>query len=97
MESRLYRMEEAIIAISSVQKASLLSDNCSEVSWSFVVDLLKERILFLRNELKQKDTVIHFLTKKLMEDNCQAVSKGINASISLVQSNDSADHNQRRI
>ena len=32
-----------------------------------VVDLLKDRIVSLENELKQKDTVIKFLTKKLVE------------------------------
>ena len=45
----------------------------------------------LENELKQKDTVIKFLTKKLVENNYQLVSKGINANISLVQSNDSEE------
>ena len=55
------------------------------------MDLLKERIVFLENELKQKDTVIKFLTKKLVEDNCQVVRKGINANVSLVQSNDSEE------
>ena len=35
-------------------------------SAGFVVDLLKERIVFLENELKQKDTVINFLAKKLV-------------------------------
>ena len=52
---------------------------------------LKERIVFLENELKQKNTVIKFLTKKLIEDNCQVVSKSINANVSLVQSNDSEE------
>ena len=45
----------------------------------------------LENELKQKDTVIKFLTKKLVENNYQLVSKGINANISLIQSNDSEE------
>ena len=45
----------------------------------------------LENELKQKDTVIKFLTKKLVENNYQLVSKGIHANISLVQSNDSEE------
>ena len=48
-------------------------------------------IVFLEKELKQKGTVIKFLTKKLVEDNCQVVSKGINANVSLVQSNDSEE------
>ena len=56
-----------------------------------VVDLLKDRIVSLENELKQKDTVIKFLTKKLVENNYHLVSKGINANISLVQSNDSEE------
>ena len=56
-----------------------------------VVDLLKDRIVSLENELKQKDTVIKFLTKKLVENNYQLVSKGINANISLIQSNDSEE------
>ena len=56
--------------------------------------ILKEGIVFLENELKQKDTVIKFLTKKLVEDNCQVVSKGINANISLVKSNDSDESSQ---
>ena len=74
-------MEEVIIANSNVQKVSLLSANVIEASSGFVVDLLKERIVFLENELKQLDTVIKFLTKKLVEDNCQVVSKGINANV----------------
>ena len=53
------------------------------------VDLLKDRIVLLENELKEKDAVIKFLTKKLVEDNCQVVSKGINVNVSLAQSNDS--------
>ena len=59
-------MEEAIIDNSSVQKASLLSDNSIEGSSCFAVKLLKERTLFLENELK-KDTIINCLTKKLIE------------------------------
>ena len=74
-------MEEVIIANSNVQKVSLLSANVIEASSGFVVDLLKERIVFLENELKQLDTVIKFLTKKLVEDNCQVASKGINANV----------------
>ena len=68
-------MEEAIIANSNAKKVSLLSDNGIEASL----------------ELKQKDSVIEFLTKKLVEDNNQVVSKGINANVSLVQSNDSEE------
>ena len=81
-------MEEAIITNSNVQKASLLSDNGVEASLGVVVDLLKDRFVFWKNELKQNDTVTKFLTKKLVEDNYQVVSKGINANVSLVQSND---------
>ena len=81
-------MEETIITNSNVQKASLLSDNGVEASLGVVVDLLKDRFVFWKNELKQNDTVTKFLTKKLVEDNCQVVSKGINANVSLVQSND---------
>ena len=55
VESRLHRMEEAIIANSNVQKTSLLSDNGIEASSGSVVGLLKERIVFLENELKQKE------------------------------------------
>ena len=91
VESRLHRMDEAIIAKSNVQKASLLSDNGIEASPGFVVDLLKEKIVFLENDLKQNDTVIKFLKKKLVEGNCQVVRKGINANVSLVQSNDSEE------
>ena len=75
------RMEEVIIANSNVQKVALLSDNGIEASSGFVVGLFKERIVLLENELKQLDTVIKFLTKKLVEDNCQVVSKGINANV----------------
>ena len=91
VESRLHRMEEAITANTNVQKASLLSDNAIESSSGFVGDLLKERIVFLENKLKQKDSVMKFLRKKLVEDNCQVVSKDINANVSLVQSNDSEE------
>ena len=73
VESTLHRMEEAIIANINAKKMSLLSDNGIEASL----------------ELKQKDSAIEFLTKKLVEDNYQVVSKGINANVSLVQSNDS--------
>ena len=83
VESRLYCMGEVIIANSSVQKSSLLCDNGIQGSSGFVVDLLKERIVFLENELKQKDTVISYITKKLIGDNCQVVSKGFNANVSL--------------
>ena len=75
VESTLHCMEEAIIANSNAKKVSLLSDNGIEASL----------------ELKQKDSVIEFLTKKLVEDNYQVVSKGINANVSLVQSNDSEE------
>ena len=61
------RMEEVIIANSNVQKVSLLSDNGIEASSGFVVGLLKERIVFF--------------TKKLVEDNCQVASKGINTNV----------------
>ena len=91
VESRLHCMEEAIVVNSNIQKASLLSDNGIKASSGFVVDLLKERIMILENELKQKDSVIQFLTKKLVEGNCQVVSKGIDA-VSLVQSNDSEEN-----
>ena len=63
-------MEEAIIANSNVLKVSPLSDNGVEALFCFVVGLLKDKIVFLENELKQKDTVIKFLTKKLVEYNC---------------------------
>ena len=46
VESGLHSMDEAIIANSNVQKASLLSDNGIEASSGFVVDLLKERLVF---------------------------------------------------
>ena len=91
VESRLHRIEEAIVANSNVQKESLLPGNGIEASSGFPVNLLKERILFLENELKQKYSVIKFLTKKLVKDNCQVVSKGINTNVSLVQSNDSEE------
>ena len=60
------------------------------------MDLLKERMVFLENNLKQKDSVIKFLTKKLVEDNCQVVSKGTNTNVSLVQSNDSERNSDNR-
>ena len=91
VESRLNRMEEARTANSNVRKASLLSDNDVEASSGFFVDILKDRIVFLESELKQKDTAMKFLTSKLVEDNCQVVSEGIDANISLVQSNDSEE------
>ena len=90
VESGLHRMEEAITANTNVQKASLLPDNAIESSSGFVGDVLKERIVFLENKLKQKDSIMKFLRKKLVEDNCQVVSKDINA-VSLVQSNDSEE------
>ena len=80
VEGSLYRME-VIIANSSVQKPSLLSDNGIEASSDFVVDFLKERIVFLENELKQKDTTINFLTKKLIGDDCQVASKNFTVNV----------------
>ena len=91
VESRLNRIEEARTANSNVPKASLLSDNDVEASSGFFADILKDRIVFLESELKQKDTAMKFLTEKLVEDNCQVVSEGIDANISLVQSNDSEE------
>ena len=91
VESGLHRMEETITANTNVQKASLLSDNAIESSSGFVGDVLKERIVFLENKLKQKDSIMKFLRKKLVEDNCQVVSKDINANVSLVQFNDSEE------
>ena len=55
------------------------------------MDILKERIMFLENELEHKDIVIIFLTKKLVEDPSQVVTKSINAFVSVVQSNDSEE------
>ena len=52
VKSRLHRKEEAIITNSNIQKASLLFDNGIKVLSGFVVDLLKEKIVFLENELK---------------------------------------------
>ena len=54
VESRLDRMEEAIIAKSKVQKGSLFSDNGIEASSGFIVDLLKERIVIFRRRAKTK-------------------------------------------
>ena len=70
MESRLHRMEEAIIANNNVQKAFLPTDNNIKASSGFASDLLKRRIVFLEKELKQKDTAVKFLTKKFAYDNC---------------------------
>ena len=62
-----------------------------EASSGFAVDILKERIMFLENELEHKDIVIIFLTKKLVEDHSQVVTKSINTIVSVVQSNDSEE------
>ena len=70
MESRLHRMEEAIIGNNTAQKAFLPTDNSTKASSGFVSDLLKRRIVFLEKELKQKDTAVKFLTKKFVDDNC---------------------------
>ena len=58
-----------------------------------VIDILKGRIVFLRNELKQEDAVINFLSKKLTEESCQVVIKSINANILFVANNDSDGKN----
>ena len=70
VESRLHRMEEAIIGNNTAQKAFLPTDNSTKASSGFVSDLLKRRIVFLEKELKQKDTAVKFLTKKFVDDNC---------------------------
>ena len=54
--------------------APLLSDNNLEASSGFAVDLWKDRIVFLENESNHTDTVIKFLTKKLVDDNWQVGS-----------------------
>ena len=46
VKSRLHRMEEAIVANSKLQKLSLLLDNGVENLLGFVVDHLKDRIVF---------------------------------------------------
>ena len=60
-------MEEAIISNASAQKYSpnfpRNTSNCSEI----VVNILKERVSFLENEIKKN--VIDFLMKKLVIGN----------------------------
>ena len=64
VENKRYRMEEAIISNASAQKYSPNfpenTSNCSEI----VVNILRERVSFLENEIKKKDNVIDFLMKK---------------------------------
>ena len=56
IENKLYRMEEAIISNASAQKYSPNfpenTSNCSEI----VVNILRERVSFLENEIKKKIT-----------------------------------------
>ena len=49
--------------------------------------------MFLRNELKQEDAVINFLSKKLTEESCQVVIESINANILFAPNNDSDGKN----
>ena len=53
MESRLHRIEEAIIAKSNVQKASLLSDNGIEAS-SFCCGSFERKDCVFRKRAKTK-------------------------------------------
>ena len=56
VENKLYRMEEALISNASAQKYSPNSrknaSNCSELA----LNILKERISFLENEIKKEIT-----------------------------------------
>ena len=57
VENKLYRMEEAIISNASAQKYSPNfpgnTSNCSEI----VLNILKERVSFLENEIRKKGNV----------------------------------------
>ena len=62
-------MGKAIISNASAHKYSTNfpenTSNCSEI----VLNILKERVSFLENEIKKKDNVIDFLMKKLVIGN----------------------------
>ena len=66
VENKLYRMEEAIISNASVQKYSPNfpenTSNCSEL----VLNILKERVSSLENEIKKKDNVKCLMTLFLL-------------------------------
>ena len=63
LESRIYRIGEAIIANGSMQK--VFSDSCNgiEDSLGIAIDIFKERMVFLQKDLKQKDAIINFLQR----------------------------------
>lgn len=48
--------------------------------------------MFLQNELKQKYSVMNFLTIRLTEDSYKVVTEGINFNTSSVFNNDSKKH-----
>ena len=89
IENKLYRMEEAIISNASAQKYSPNfpenTSNCSEI----VLNILKERVSFLENEIKKKDNVIDFLMKKLaIGNNRQMFNDFVSTDSSFINVND---------
>ena len=61
VESKLCLLEDAII--SGKEQPKDLSDDKTS---AFVVNILKDRISSLENQLKSKDTIIDFLTQQLL-------------------------------
>ena len=89
IENKLYRMEEAIISNASAQKYSPNfpenASNCVEI----VLNILKERVSFLENEIKKKDNVIDFLMKKLaIGNNRQMFNDFVSTDNSFINVND---------
>ena len=62
VESKLYLLEDTIIA--GKEAKEIIND-----SSGFIVNVLKDRISSLENELKSKDAIIEYQTKQLLSSN----------------------------
>ena len=60
VENKLYRMEEVIINNASAQKYSPNFPKNTSICSELVLNILREMVSFLENEINKKDNVIDF-------------------------------------
>ena len=64
VDNKLMKMEEAIISNCRCHSQTQKIGDEGDATPPFVIDLLKNRITALENELSKKDTIIDYLTKQ---------------------------------
>ena len=63
------RMEEAIISNCRCHSQTQMTGDEDDATPRFVIDLLKNRITALENELSKKDAIVDYLTEHLVISN----------------------------